>query len=77
MSCGITCRLDPDNPWAELARLQWKVKRFPGVSAAEPKPDQFERWLWGITGMVLVVGQVIILGVLAYVVISTIIAAVS
>ncbi len=76
MSCGIICRLGPDNPWAELARIRAFVDSLPGVTV-EPEPDQFERWLMLFMGAAFVVGGIIILGLLAYGVITTVAAAVS
>ncbi|KKL92107.1 hypothetical protein LCGC14_1888040 [marine sediment metagenome] len=77
MSCGIICRIDPDgySPYAELARIRRFVDGLPGV-LKEPKPDQFERWLWILMGVVCVIFGVFILGILAYGVVSTIVAVV-
>ncbi len=79
MSCGIICKLDPDSPFMELARIRAFVDSLPG-EVAEPEPDwddQFIRWLMIFMGVASVIAGVIILGALAYGIVTTIAAAVS
>ncbi len=75
MSCGIICRQDAYSPYAELTRIQRIVDRIPGPSYT-PKRDLFDRRLVAGFSVLCVIWGISILGLLAYGVISAIVAAV-
>ena len=77
MSCGIICRRDIDDPIAKFRRIRDVIdEEFPDLHYEEPGPDPFERWLILFMGVACVITGVIVLGLLAYGIVSTIVAVV-